>query len=317
MKGLRVLALALAAALVAGAGSSLAQTPVSLRCESLRDAGLVLVPPSSPDYNSLLKDIQERLDHPSPEVLAIPVQLRPFIVGTISPEKRATSAILLNNSGKSIAALELVWRYEDTNGQIYNDAWANTFGKSVLLPFNGETSSLRTRAYWNTILPGSKRYLGERETAGDNTDVRKPAPDEFWNDAGGTGGSDAQRQVTSVKSITLAIDGVFFSDGEFVGPNQFGLWESVTEEAKLRMTVARAAHNGLSSGIPAAEILDVVVYKIVERPLMPRPSQEADATLQRTVAREIQELRQTLGDEAAVKSLAAKANTKLPDFRKR
>lgn len=107
---------------------------MNFHCEDLQSAGLVLVPPSSPDCQPLLKDIQDRIDHPSREVAAIPEQIRSFIVGKISPEKRDTSAILLNRSGKSIAALELVWRFEDADGRSYAHPWMNTFGKALLLP---------------------------------------------------------------------------------------------------------------------------------------------------------------------------------------
>jgi hypothetical protein len=33
-------------------------------CEDLPLHGVVLIPPSSPDYDSLLADIQRRIDHP-------------------------------------------------------------------------------------------------------------------------------------------------------------------------------------------------------------------------------------------------------------
>ncbi len=55
---------------------------MTFRCEDLPDFGLVLVPPSSPDYEPLFADIQRRVDH--------------------SLEKRETSAILVNQSEKSI-----------------------------------------------------------------------------------------------------------------------------------------------------------------------------------------------------------------------
>jgi hypothetical protein len=66
---------------------------VTFQCEDLSDFGLVLVPPSSPDYEPLLAEIQRRVEYPL--------------------EKRETSAILLNDRGKSIAAIDAVWRYED------------------------------------------------------------------------------------------------------------------------------------------------------------------------------------------------------------
>lgn len=113
--------------------------------------------------------------------------------------------------------MELVWRYEEIGGRTYTGSSANTFGRALLLPFSTQVNP-KLQAYWNTILPGSKRYLGENEMAGDNTDVRMPDEDEMWKGGGGFGSGGGRGRVNSFKSVTLAIDGAFFSDGEFVGP---------------------------------------------------------------------------------------------------
>ena len=151
---------------------------------------MVLVPSSAPDYEPLLTDIRQRLDHPAPEAATMPEQIRRMMFGTISPEKPATSAILLNRGDKSIAAMELVWLYEEVGGRTYSHSCATAFGKRLLPPFSTPTFR-KIEACWNTILPGSKRYLGEHEMAGDNTDVRLPAPDEMRPRGGGVGGGGA------------------------------------------------------------------------------------------------------------------------------
>lgn len=217
--------------------------------------------------------------------------------------------------------MQLVWRYEDVAGRTYTHSWTNAFGRALLLPFATQASSMKMRAYWNTILPGSKRYLAENEMAGDNTDVRKPAPDEIWQGGAGAGGGDRDRS-TPVKSVILVLDGVFFADGEFVGPDQFGLWESITSEAKLRMEVAKAARDGLARGIPATDVLDEL-RTIVGPELVPRPGSSPDKAAaitrmaQQTIAREIRAQIRLSGDERTVDLLAAQADTQLPDFRKR
>jgi len=173
----------------------------TFQCEDLSSAGLVLVPVSSPDYESLLNDIQHRIDNPPPEVAGMPEMLRRFMVGRIDPDKRATSAILLNRSGKSIAMMELVWRYEEVGGRTYTRSRPENFGKRILLPFSTPTLIMtaaayqKIQAYWNTILPGSKRYLGEDRMAGDNTDVRLPASDEVWKSGGGSGNAGGGRRA--------------------------------------------------------------------------------------------------------------------------
>jgi hypothetical protein len=212
---------------------------MTFRCEDLRDFGLILVPPSSPDYDPLLKDIRQRIV-PDPDIAGMPEMFREvmgrFMGSQITPEKRATSAILLNRSDKSIAALSLVWHYEEAGGRTEERPWKNLFGRALLLPFGYSPESLKIEAYRNTILPGSRRYIGEYEMAGDNTDVRLPDPDEVKNGWAFSGYINGPwipgGPAPVIESVTLVIDGVFFADGAFAGPDRRGLWDEVTSEAR-------------------------------------------------------------------------------------
>jgi hypothetical protein len=162
---------------------------VAFQCEDLRDFGVVLVPPNSPDYEPLFADIQRRADHPL--------------------EKRETSAILVNQSEKPIAAIDAVWRYEDIAGRTFNGAKITT-GDHLLLPFSVPPAHMKMMVYRTAILPGSRRYLGEEGLAGDNTDIRGPEPDEVWKGGciSGLGGGHCT-PAFPIKSVTLILDGVF------------------------------------------------------------------------------------------------------------
>lgn len=309
--------LSIAAILLANIVQASAQDAPTFQCEDLKAAGLVLVPVSSPDYDALLGDIRKRIDNPPPGAPRM-------MFGKISPEKRATSAILLNKSDKSIAALQLVWVKEEFRGRKYTGSWTNAFGKTVLLPFGAQPGWLAVMNYWYTILPGSKRYLGEGEMAGDNTDVRMPRPDEILNGGGGMGGGGGSGQAAPLKSVTLVIDGVFFTDGEFAGPDQYGLWESIRAEAKTKLDIAKTAKEGRRCGATASDILEEIANITGPASLQPRlPGRGpiTDETAMREElqkrANEIDSQRKSIGDERTVDLLAAQADTKLPDFRKR
>ncbi len=93
---------------------------------------------------------------------------------------------------------------------------------------------------------------------GDNADVRPPAPEERWPGKGGIfgfGGTGGMNLRDPVKQITLSLDGVFFLDGEFVGPNREGLFEETVAEAEAHMLVAKIAREGHDSGRAPAQIL--------------------------------------------------------------
>jgi hypothetical protein len=46
----------------------------------------------------------------------------------------------------------------------------------LLRPFGASEESLKLDGYWDVILPGSKRYLSDLKTVGDNTDGARQDP---------------------------------------------------------------------------------------------------------------------------------------------
>ena len=129
--------------------------------------------------------------------------------------------------------------------------------KPVLLPFEQrDRSAMKVYIYWNTILPGSKRYLGESGMVGDNTDVRPPADDERWQGgiiAGGGSGGGSSRDP--IRQVTLMLDCVCFLDGEFVGPDSGKIFEQTLADAEARRMVAKIAKSGHDAGMSPSEIL--------------------------------------------------------------
>ena len=141
-------------------------------CEDLPQHGVVLIPPSSPEYDPLLADIRRRLNNPVEGSPPIPDSMR----AQISDEDAEVSAILLNRSQNGIAAIYQVWTFEEANGRKYSSSIGAGSNPSLLLPFGIPEKSLKLYGYWHVILPGSKRYLNANgEQVGDNTDVRPPA----------------------------------------------------------------------------------------------------------------------------------------------
>jgi hypothetical protein len=252
---------------------------VNFLCEDLPQHGVLLVPPASEDYDPLLADIQRRLVEPADGSPPIPDNLRP----RISQEDRPTSAILLNRSSKAIASLQVVWRFETETGRSYRHSWGMLSPQTLLLPFGRSHDSLfKLYSYWHTILPNSKRYLSESGMVGDNSDVRQPAEDEKWR--GGVAGGGGRRGGSSRESarqITLVLDGVFFLDGEFVGPNRKKLFELTVADAEAHRIVARIAQDGHNQGLPPREILAAIeraTGPAPERPSIYSASRNPDAT---------------------------------------
>jgi hypothetical protein len=300
---------------------------VNFRCEDLPEHGLVLVPPSSKDYDPLLSDIQRRLADPVDGSPPLPEQFRPRIV----PEDRPTSAILLNRSPKSIAALQVIWRFETETGRSYRDSQGILSPRGLLLPFDRPNDAqLQLYGYWNSILPGSRRYLGKSGMVGDNTDVRLPAEQEKWRGgilAGGGHGSVTGRDP--IRQVTLVLDGVFFLDGEFVGPNAEKLFERSVADAEAHLIVARIAKEGHNKGLPPRDILaeiEQATGPAPERPSMDLAFRNAGASQEDFRRAALQTLafqlalrsrsRQTPNEEQTVFMVLAWNDTVLPHLRK-
>jgi hypothetical protein len=299
---------------------------VNFVCEDLPRHGLLLVPPSSQDYDALLAEIQSRANAPVEGSPPFPERFRPRII----PEDRPTSAILLNRSTKAIVGLQAVWRYETETGRSFRHS-SGMLSTMVLLPFNRrDESAMKLYAYWNTILPGSKRYLGESGMVGDNTDVRPPAHDEEWRGgmSGGRGGGGTSSREP-IRQVTLALDGVFFLDGEFVGPDGEKMFEHTVADAEAHRIVAKVAKDGHSKGLPPAEIL-AQIEKITgvapERPPMLRNFPNAAAKDEDFRAAALQTIAYQLGmrrrfpqgsnDEQTIYSIISWNDVILPNFRK-
>lgn len=300
---------------------------VNFLCEDLPQHGLLLVPPSSEDYDRLLADIQRRVNGPVEGSPPFPEKLRP----RIAPEDRSTSAILLNRSTKVIAALQAVWRFETETGRSFRHSKGMLSPKGVLLAFEGRNqSTLKLITYWNTIFPGSKRYLGESGMVGDNMDVRLPADDEKWRGGMiGGGGSGGGSSRDPIRQVTLLLDGVFFLDGEFVGPDSEKMFEQTVADVEAHRIVARIAKDGHHKGLSPAEILaeiEKTTGVAPERPPIPPNFRNAAAAKEDFRTAALQTIAYQLGmrrrfpqasnEEQTIFSIMSWDDVVLPSFRR-
>jgi hypothetical protein len=303
---------------------------MEFRCEDLAQFGVVLIPPSSPEYGPMVEDIRRREQKPQgfPD---IPEEIRKRLIGGISDEGKEWSAVLVNRSNKSIAYLRAEWNFEETNGRSYRHSHGMGSGRQLLTPFGMKDEQYKILSYWNTILPGSKRYLGNGQMAGNNTDVRPARSDEVWKGGivGGGGGSGSRSSDSrSIKKVTLALDGVFFLSGEFAGPSQSKMWEEVVYDAEERLRVARIARSAHDRGVRAAQILEEI-EKVTgpaprlgdgSRAMQIRNARENPEAYRQfaleQIAQTITSLRTHQGEEATIYSLLQWAEAKVPQFPK-
>jgi hypothetical protein len=287
-------------------------------CEDLPQHGVLLVAPTSVEYDSLLADIQRRQEHPVDDPPPMWKQLLPRVL----EQDRATSAILLNRNSKAIAGVQAVWTFETASGRSYRHSTGML--QPQLLLGQGQLSEHLT--YWQTILPGSKRYVSESGMVGDNTDVRPPSREESRSGMGAVGGGvrggrgrGGPVQREPLKQVTLTLDGVFFLDGEFAGPNREMLFERTVAQAEARRLVERIAREGSAAGLSAAQIL-VEVEKaagpLPEQPPMLHELRDPSATPEEFRQRALQQLAWQFLMPIRVVRGGAETEAELPNFRK-
>ncbi|MGA3187027.1 MAG: hypothetical protein ABSF22_07925 [Bryobacteraceae bacterium] len=73
---------------------------MEFHCEDFPQFGVVLVPPSDPEYDRLLVDIERH-------------------VGPVDGRDGEFSAILINRSQHGIAAIQPMWTFEEVNGRTH------------------------------------------------------------------------------------------------------------------------------------------------------------------------------------------------------
>src|ERR1035438_10531369 len=178
-------------------------------CEDLRQFGVELIPPSAPEFDSLLADIRGRIDNP---VEGSPPRLE-RISGRIDDADRETSAILVNRSPFGIAAIQQLWSFTESGGRAYTSSTGpGANNPSILLPYGIPEKALKLYGHWHVILPGSKRYLSRNGSLlGDNNDVRPPAGDEVWTGGMGGGGGGGGRSGGGRSKVSRSPSTMFSS----------------------------------------------------------------------------------------------------------
>jgi hypothetical protein len=275
---------------------------MALLCHDLADHGIVLVAPHAPEYQDFLDDIEQR--H----------QARP----TENFTTANGSAILLNRANLSIIAIAYTWAFQNRHGRTIFRHVLPGRSPSILLPFGLDDRVRKIRTFWNTIFPGSKRLMtSEGGWYGDNTDVRQPEDGELWPGGFGTGVCSA-RMPDEPQSLTL--DGVFFEDGGFVGPNRLGAWEHIVYAAEARLACAALAREARWQPAPANSFFDHVrelTGHTDQRPIPPPPSGPPDPESihryeRQVVGYRIHAMRERAGDERTILTIDAWNNVPAP-----
>jgi hypothetical protein len=123
---------------------------------------------------------------------------------------------------------------------------------------SGRVPVLRDRASF--ILPGSKRLITEQGIFGDNLDVLQlnSIPQSGGFIGTGASGFIRSKSYAETKSIDLQLDVVFFEDGLCVGPDESGLYESITADLDRQRSSAQKILDSLRNGASPGQVFEIL-----------------------------------------------------------
>lgn len=215
---------------------------VSIGYRDLAEFGVSFVTPKDTDFPALLRDVESRL--------------QPFAHGAAD----GRSAVLINNSGKSIVALAYIWRYKTASGELRTSRYSNLGSSMQMDVLSGRIGAVHDASSF--IMPGSKRLITEEGMYGNNFDVL--SADSVHRGGGGMGagmgrggrrnrGEDAQ-----LVQIELQLDIVFFDDGLCAGPDDTGLFENVREDLEQQLRTAQQVVQARRSGASWGAVFEIL-----------------------------------------------------------
>lgn len=161
------------------------------------------------------------------------------------PENLMSFSIFIKNSGnKKVVAYALVWQLVKTDGKVVEnraiyaepgilmgDEMPNhpAFKHTVAI----EPNAVRCFSWDSQIRPEAEYELGGLNSSHSHQGVGKPNPDS----------SDIRARLTTELSqatdVTVSLDGVFFEDGSFIGPNMTGFFERMQAIVSAKVDLLR------------------------------------------------------------------------------
>lgn len=218
---------------------------VRMSAKDLSDYGLTIIRPSDPDFDALAAE----------HLKDVPVEA----VDNIKP----LTFFIRNASRRTVVAHAIIWDCVDANGkpQRIKELHANS---EALTDAEEYFAALPRTNLDKTIRPGGARLfslLALPRSAGRDGPGVSVDSDDGTSLSGGGGASSAEslahaasKLLSKCAELTVSVDGVFFDDGAFVGPDEAGLFDQVRAQVEAKLELRREIGARVARGERADEI---------------------------------------------------------------
>lgn len=220
-------------------------------CRGLEEFGVRLFGAADPEFFPRVEAIRKCW-----QARDIPPEPHPD-VSFPTEQQLAYSAVMVNDSDQPIVGYTL--QVQCALDQRICSTYTVTGQSSAISLLGGMSGgSLRGgrngRAFFDSsIFPQSQRLWYRNRSIGDNSDVavEPPADGPTWSTGMPTDGRG--------EPISYVLDGVFFADGSFAGPDEWGLWDEVVEYFRIRQELATTALAVQEVGGSIAQIYEALL----------------------------------------------------------
>lgn len=266
--------------------------PIRINAKDLPEYGLVIVKPSDPAFDSMAADYLGGMSSDEIE------RLKPF------------SVFIKNNENKIVVAYAIIWEATEANGK--KTAYKKYISNSSALTDKEDFFEALPRTNLNDIIrPGEVllvSLLPEKNTGGGTGYGAQLSQNQLEQNPQNL----ALQLLTKYTDLTISIDGVFFEDGTYVGPDTTHFFEKMNAqvEAKREMTAYIAENLKLKK--PPDEIFKVIEDKANDTSIRFNDGSPADyyKYFTKVFATEFHQMRKTLG-EARTFAVARRSHEKL------
>lgn len=206
-------------------GGVRAQTPMQIT--GIPEKGLVLVGANDPLFPSMANAILNGRDD--------------LLYNTFQPY----SVVLWNKTGKTVVEYCLRWEFTKPDGK--RVAWDMSYGDTMGLLDGSTPKAGASVGKLNAVIrPGEWMVVTPKSHLGRNSPITP-----VGRAAIGAYMADLQSHVGMLRTssdLTVGLDGVFFDDGTFVGPDQSGFFDRFKAEVQANQDVANQVLSGIAKG---------------------------------------------------------------------
>lgn len=205
------------------------------------------------------------------------------------------AVILRNNTEKYVVGYAVRWEFTQPNGQRVH--WDHTQSQATFLLDRGlHKRDVVTARKGPLVPPHSFRFMTPEHNLGPDSELPQWTTNESYL-------SHRAAQLAVGADLQISLDGAFFDDGTFVGPNQSGYFELFKAEVDTKQELFDKVMSEIAAGKRVEQVLDDVEASLptqdpgLSEPLIPATFAQY---YRRRHAEELIGIRKAAGARAAV-----------------